>query len=301
MTTTKKETGLVPQQPGEIATTDAVPRALAGAIQPEEWAAMSAEERQQAIAFFKDEAAETTKGVSLSFPRIKYPTSGASFWEVPTAEGDAKALKEIEGVIVFKQPVRAWWPPSADVGNNPPSCASRDGVVPDDLPDKQAETCAACPQSKWGSAIGKDGKPTRGQACKARLNVFVTMDGQEIPYLISLPPTSLEPFGKFAVQLRQGGIPLVGVTTVFSLTDEKNATGTAYKGLALRIGRRLSFKEAIAAKTMRDAFQAQMERRGIVVEEAREPEETPGSNGHAASGGQVIDAVVTGTDKAAGF
>jgi hypothetical protein len=241
---------------------------------PEEWAAMSEADRAEALAMWQDETKETTRGVRVEFPRVKYPTSGSSFWEIPTATGEPDAVKTIEGIVVFKMPVRAYWPLDAEVGNNPPTCASRDSLVPDpESPEPQARTCAACPRGKFGT--GKEG---RGQACKQRLNVFVMLAGETLPTLISLPPTALKPFGQFAVQLRKQNLPLTAITTVFGLTDARSGGGQTYKGLALRVGRRLAFAEMKAALGIRGAFEAEMARRGITVEEAKAPDEETGGD-----------------------
>lgn len=243
-------------------------------ITPDEWDAMPAEERQAALAWLAEEQAQTTDGVQITFPRVKYPTSGASFWEVPTATGEPEAVKAIEGVVVFKQPVRAYWPAMAEVGNTPPTCASMDSLVPVASPTQQAPTCGACPQAQWGS--GKDG---RGQACKSRLNVFLVQPGEEIPTLLSLPPTALKAFGQYAVQLRKMKIPLIGITTIFGLTDAKSGGGMTYKGIALKIGRRLTFAEMKQAHAVRELFEQAMAQRGIQIEEAKDdgPEATGAS------------------------
>src|SRR3990167_6865431 len=123
---------------------------------------------------------------------VKSPPSGASFWEVPSVTGEAEAVKEVEGVVVFKQLMRGYWE-SAEVTNTPPTCSSNDGVEPKPGPGRQAAICTACPHSQWGS--GKEG---RGQACKQRLAVFFLRENEEIPTLLSLPPTAIKPFGAYA-------------------------------------------------------------------------------------------------------
>ena len=65
----------------------------------DEWTALSPTEQEEAIAFFREETAATTEGVPITFSRVKYPTSGASFWEVPSVTGEAEAVKEVEGVV----------------------------------------------------------------------------------------------------------------------------------------------------------------------------------------------------------
>jgi hypothetical protein len=233
-----------------------------------EWAAMSETEKQDALAFFREETAATTEGLQVTFPRVKFPTSGSSFFELPSITGEPEAVREIEGTIVFKQNVRAWWmgedgETSFTVTNSPPACASFDGVKPNAGEHRQAENCAGCPRAQWDT--GKEG---HGQACKARLNVFILRPDEEIPTLISIPPTALKLFSKYAVGLRQKKSALIATTTVFGLQDQTSSGGTAYKGLTLRMGKPLTFADMKAARAVSDAFASAMTQRGIQVDEA---------------------------------
>ena len=234
-----------------------------------EWTGMSPTEQQEALAFFRSESAATTEGLQVTFPRAKFPTSGSSFWEIPSVTGEPEAAKEIEGVVVCKQNTRAWWgdpktqETSFEITNTAPTCSSLDGITPIEGPDRQAMTCAACSHGQWGT--GKEG---RGQACKSRLNVFILRPGDEIPTLISLPPTAIKPFGAYAVGLRQKKSALIATTTIFGLQDAKSSGGTAYKGIALRMGKPLTFVEMKAARAISDAFESAMRSRGIQVDEA---------------------------------
>jgi hypothetical protein len=245
-----------------------------------EWTAMSPTEQQDALIFFREETAATTEGLQVTFPRAKFPTSGSSFWELPSVTGEPEAAKEIEGVVVFKQNTRAWWRgvdgnTSFEITNTAPTCSSLDGVTPVESEDRQAETCAKCPHSKWDT--GKEG---RGQACKSRLNCFILRPGDEIPTLISLPPTAIKPFAAYAVGLRQKKSALIATTTIFGLQDAKSSGGTAYKGIALRMGKALTFAEMKAARAISDAFESAMAQRGIQVDEAAgEEPEPPGAEG----------------------
>jgi hypothetical protein len=245
----------------------------------DEWGAMSSVEQQEAMIFFRQETAATTEGLQVTFPRAKFPTSGSSFWELPSVTGEPEAAKEIEGVVVFKQNTRAWWrgldgKTSFEITNVAPTCSSLDGKTPVPSPDQQAMSCAACPHAAWGT--GKEG---RGQACKSRLNVFILRPGDEIPTLISLPPTAIKPFGAYAVGLRQKKSALIATTTIFGLQDAKSSGGTAYKGIALRMGKPLTFSEMKAARAISDAFESAMAQRGIQVDEAAGEEHEPGAEG----------------------
>lgn len=246
----------------------------------DEWTAMSPVEQQEALAFFREETAATTEGLHVTFPRAKFPTSGSSFWEIPSVTGEAESVKEIEGVVVFKQNTRAWWgdpltqETSFEITNTAPTCSSLDGVTPVESVEKQAVRCSVCPHAKWDT-----GKESRGQACKSRLNVFILRPGDEIPTLISLPPTAIKPFGAYAVGLRQKKFALIATTTIFGLQKAKSSGGTDYMGIALRIGTPLSFADMKAARAISDAFESAMAQRGIQVDEAAGEEPEPGVEG----------------------
>jgi hypothetical protein len=272
--TTMPETALALTNPAAMeamVSSEKVPAQLAEYFSQEEWAPMSRPQRVSAIEFLLDEMRSTTEGLEINFPRVKYPTAGASFWEVPTASGEAEAIRELEGVVVFKQAVRAYWPLDQEPGKNPPACSSLDAVTPVPGDHQQAKTCAACPHAQWGS--GKDG---RGQACKKRLNTFLLRSGQDVPTLVSLPPSALRTFADYAVQLRQARSSLLAVTTIFGLTKATSGGGVEFKALTLRIGRRMQFPEMKQAAELRAVFEAQMAKRGIKVEEAGDEHEAGG-------------------------
>lgn len=245
----------------------------------DEWTAMSEIERRDAMVFFREEVAATTEGLTVTFPRAKFPTSGSKFWELPSVSGEPEALTEIEGVVVFKQNTRAWWAgedgkTSFEITNSAPTCSSLDGVTPMETPGRQAMTCASCQHSAWGT--GKEG---RGQACKSRLNVFILRPSDEIPTLISLPPTAIKPFGAYAVGLRQKKSALIATTTIFGLQKARSSGGTEYTGIALRMGKPLAFADMKAARAISDAFESAMAQRGIQVDEAKDEPEEPGAEG----------------------
>lgn len=73
-----------------------------------------------------------------------------------------------------------------------PTCWSHDGVVPhESVVDKQAATCASCPQSAKGSKVTPDGKQVT--ACSQfKRAVFVPIANTKFqPLLLKLPQTSI--------------------------------------------------------------------------------------------------------------
>jgi len=256
-----------------------VPSLLANNISQNDWDAMPAEERLACYEFFQGEVKNTTENLDITFPRVKYPTSGSGVFEMPSPDGQPEYRPTLTGAVIFKQPVRAYWPIGDPISNNPPVCSSPDGIRPlADSSKKQSEYCVGCPQSVFGS--GKEGQ---GQACKARLNVFTLMDKDgvldEIPTLISVPPSQLKAFSDYAVQVAKAKSSLLGQCTVFGLVDATNKQGVKYKGLTLKFGRKLQYNEMKRARDLGTLFMENMQRRGFVVEEA-DPD--PGTiDGHA--------------------
>lgn len=269
MTEQTGQTGLAKRSTtADIATSQQVPAVLQNNIPQDDWDAMPPDERIAAYEFFQGELKETTSNLDITFPRVKYPTSGSGVFEMPSPEGQPAYLPSLVGAVIFKQPVRAYWPIGDPISNNPPVCSSPDGVRPlPDSPQKQSDYCMGCPQAVFGT--GKEGQ---GQACKARLNVFMLMDNKgtldEIPTLLSVPPSQLKGFSDYAVQVAKAKSSLLGQCTVFSLVDARNKLGTAYKALAIKFGRKLTYPEMKKARELSTVFMDNMVRRGFVVEEA---------------------------------
>lgn len=255
----------------KLAKETTVPALVAQSIPQEDWDAMPPEERMGAITFFLEEAARTTDGLKITFPRIKYPTSGAGVFEIPSPKGEPEYKSTFVGVVVAKKSVRAWWPMDSPIANNPPHCFSDDAITPNASSEsRQAARCDQCPQSQFGSGKPGAGGEARGQACKQRINVFILRDVggvlDEIPTVFAVPPSQIKAFSEFAVQVRKIG-NFLSQRVVFGLTDTKSKDGTSFKGLTLKLDKKLTYKEMQQARSIADAFRDQMERRGLVADD----------------------------------
>ena len=82
--------------------------------------------------------------------------------------------------------------------------------------------------AQFGSAKGKDGKPAKGQACAQKRALFVMDKDSILPAVVSLPPTSLQPFKAYLTGLISKRLPITGVVTKITLKKEKNSGGTEY-------------------------------------------------------------------------
>lgn len=78
---------------------------------------------------------------------------------------------------------RAWWEDEFGKGDRQPSCRSLNMVVPDEgVPNRQSDTCASCPHSKWTRAEQASGD--EAPECGVRVNVLVwlvAINGEPLP------------------------------------------------------------------------------------------------------------------------
>ena len=94
--------------------------------------------------------------------------------------------------------------------NNPPDCASANGIVPDQgVPKKQSDICATCPKNAWGSAPGGG----KGKACgdHRRMAVVPITDLRNEffggPLLLRCPAASLQDMAAFDARYKGMGYP----------------------------------------------------------------------------------------------
>jgi len=142
--------------------------------------------------FSIEELYEDMEGIHLSLTRIKIPSGGGLFFEIPGENpDDPEAAKTLEGIIVHSHDAQAYWESGKEDGdeNVPPNCSSVDGINGIGNP---GSACALCPMNAWGSA-----DKGKGKACKNMRHLYLLRNGDFLPTLISLPPTSLKPYNDF--------------------------------------------------------------------------------------------------------
>lgn len=200
---------------------------------------------------------------------ISWPAAGATTWQVPTLEEEPETVKELRGVIVSVQPARQYYKSREAIEGTPPDCASGDGLtgwgdrgLPSDGEQYGPHECETCPRAQWGSAVGADGDPTRGQACRQRKHLlFLREGGGVLPLFINVPPTSLKGLTKYLTRLAGAGKGYSSVVTVIGLDRVKSQGGTPYSQAVWSMGGVLSADDAAAAKLYRAAL-AEFVKRG---------------------------------------
>jgi hypothetical protein len=106
-----------------------------------------------------------------------------------------------------------------------PDCSSVNGIVPDaGVRAKQSDTCALCPQNRFGSArTSASGK--KGKACKDGRRIAVVpwgdleCDSYGGPIMLRLPTMSIGNFAQYCRRLEAFGADVTQVRTRLSFTD----------------------------------------------------------------------------------
>lgn len=180
--------------------------------------------------------AEEMDGLTLTFPRVKIPSGGGLAFEVPGDDPEnPDTEKEIVGVIVDHHPVNAYWADKYAGANNPPDCSSMDGKVGLDA-DGNRVPCNSCQFNQWGSA--DDG---RGKACKNMHRVYILREGEMLPLLLTLPPTSLKNLSDYiALRVVSKGMRSYGVVTKVSLKKAQNTGGINYSQAVFALAGKLA-------------------------------------------------------------
>lgn len=140
--------------------------------------------------FTAEELAEDMEGLSMSFTRIKIPSGGGRFFEIPTDDPDnPESSTTLEGVILHHHAHCAYWLENSDEEDNKPLCSSFDGKTGIGTP---GGTCATCQLNTYGTAAKGAGK-----ACKNMRVIYLLRSGEYLPIQLNLPPTSIKPFKDF--------------------------------------------------------------------------------------------------------
>jgi len=160
----------------------------------------------------------------LDLDQIKIPAAGGRVWSYETLDGEVDS-KIIEGIIVYTTTTRVYWKDSYEEsgGGSPPDCVSIDMIHGRGEPGGM---CPQCPLSEFKSApVRKGQEKSRGQACQERRFMFLVLPNAALPYVINLPPTSLNPSKRFLLRLASNGINFYERITRVELEPDKSADG----------------------------------------------------------------------------
>jgi hypothetical protein len=198
--------------------------------------------------------------------RVKVPSGGGTTWEVPDllAEGGSISTKNLEGVIIYFSDGNGYWDKPYDGNNTPPVCVSEDGLVGiSEMPGLGGD-CSTCPLNQFGSEIKPDGTKGKGKACKNMRRLFMVRQGNILPLLLVVPPTSLKAIRQYFLRLAGAGVPYYGVTTKLTLTKAKSDGGIDYAEIVPALGAQLGPEEAAKIKQFKEAITPALKRVRII-------------------------------------
>lgn len=180
----------------------------------------------------QESMAEEMDGVTLKFDRIKIPSGGSLAFELPNEDDPEDPLTEktVTGIILVHHPINAYWEKEYSGEKNPPDCSSMDARIGVERETGRQIPCASCPKNQWGSAPpNKDGSTNNGKACKNMRRVYLLREGYMFPFLLTLPPTSLENFNEYiSKRIVQKGLRSFEALSTVSLKKDKNKGGIEY-------------------------------------------------------------------------
>lgn len=162
----------------------------------------------------------------IPFDTVKVPSGGGLAFELPGDNPDSpETVTDLAGVIVHHHPVNAYWKEAFSGGNQQPDCSSIDGKNGIEMATGELHECESCPFNQFGSA----GDGSNGKACKNGHRVYILREGEVLPLLLTLPPTSLKGFKDYlAKRVVLKGKRSWHVVTRVTLKKEQNSGGIKY-------------------------------------------------------------------------
>ncbi len=170
------------------------------------------------------------EGIDFQFERIKIPSGGMTVFEITDESGETKNVNELVGIILDHYPVNAYWSSEYSGQNNPPDCVAMDGKNGIARPESglPGGVCSKCPLNQWGTDPQKDGTTGAGKACRNLHRVYLVLDGEIFPKLITCPPTSLKSLGIYMKSLSNKVKPHYAAITRVKPIKAQNKKGIAY-------------------------------------------------------------------------
>jgi hypothetical protein len=189
---------------------------------------------------------------TIPFERVKIPSGGGLAFELPGETEDSPVTAtEIVGVILTHHPVNVYWANKYSGNNEQPDCSSYDGKQGVNRQTGAVVQCSNCPHNQFGSDGGK------GKACKNVHRCYILQEGNPVPLILALPPTSLKYIRDYiGKKIILKGLRCYDVVTKITLKKEKSADGITYSRAAFQCVQVLEDNQRAEAKAMADTVKA---------------------------------------------
>ena len=207
---------------------------------------------------------------TIPYDTVKIPSGGGLAFEVPTDDEDTpEMVTELVGVILDHHPVNGYWKEKFDGQNNQPDCASYDGKVGIATETGECKDCATCPYNQFGS--GEGGK---GKACKNMHRCYILREGNPVPLLLVLPPTSLKGLRDYiGKKVVLKGKRSYEVITKIKLVKEKSGDGITYSRATFTSVGTLSGDKLAMAKAYAESIKGMNRNVEITADDLATPEQ----------------------------
>lgn len=188
---------------------------------------------------------------SIPFEKVKIPSGGGLAFELPGEnEDDVITSQELVGVILDHHPVNAFWENKYSGGNEQPDCSSYDGKQGVERATGEIHNCATCPHNQFGS----DGA---GKACKNIHRCYILQEGNPVPLILALPPTSLKYLRDYiGKKVLLKGMRCYDCVTKITLKKEKSTDNITYSRAAFAFVQALTPEQKAEAKAMAETIKA---------------------------------------------
>lgn len=188
---------------------------------------------------------------TIPFDRVKIPSGGGIAFEIPgETDEETESVTELTGVILYHHPVNAYWRDKFAGGNEQPDCASYDGKKGIVRETGEICDCADCKYNEFGSGEGGSGK-----ACKNAHRIYILREGNPVPLILSLPPTSLKYMRDYiSKRILLKGMRSYYAVTKITLKKEKSQAGITYSRAAFAFVGKLAPEQIAAAEAMANSI-----------------------------------------------
>ena len=175
---------------------------------------------------------------AANLTQIRFPSGGSLSFQVHDAFSGDNEVREVSGVIIHHNFFRTYWKTSVEEGGGgtPSDCWSDDLVTGIGDP---GGSCRTCPYARFGSA-----DKGKGQACGQRRRLFVLREGEMLPSLLVVPPSSLKTSVDFMLGLASRAIAHELVVVQLSLEKAQNGAGVAFSKLKMKATAKLTGDQA---------------------------------------------------------
>lgn len=155
------------------------------------------------------------------FARAKVGSGGITLFTVSCGNKEIN-LEQIEGIVIAQHAANAYFAKSDTDENTPPICSSSDGRTGIVAETGEIRKCANCPYNEYGT-------DNNGKLCKNMRRLYMLCEGVPLPVMLTLPPTSLEPWKSYVLMdIVASGLDISQTVTKFTLKKAKSKGGKDY-------------------------------------------------------------------------